>query len=291
MKRLTMALSGLCAAAVLLGCNSPPTEDTVTVRGKVLQNGQPVSGPTKEQITPTPEKPPEYPPEYFAVRFTKLGGEREISYGETIVLQGGVFEHNVPLGKYRVEVLKQKGGGPGGMAMGGMSAEPGAGAAGGGGQPLVTQEVEITQDGQEITLQIGGGGDQGKQGKKPAPTPGVRSSAALLPAAWPPVFVCPAEGPLEKTAAQRADPTDRSVLARRFWRWGHFAVGHWASRQGTRRPFELGRHEPGGRLQLVHPRAAEAGSDPTSNNDDASGRLPAHPGGVQKRGQVRRRAG
>ncbi len=59
----------------------------------------------------------------------------------------------------------------------------------------------------------------------------------------------------------------------------HSAVGNWAPCQGARRSFQLGQLDPGGRLQLLHHRAADAGSDPTPNNDDASGRLSGHPGG------------
>ncbi len=164
MRTVQWQLGLLVLALVLWGCGGPPVEDTVTVKGKVTQGGQPVPGPTKEQITPTPEAPPELPAEYFAVTFTKLGeGDQQLAYGEAIVLQGGVFEHQVPPGRYRLEVHKRRGG-PGGAAMGGIGEGGGTptGSEGQEGAPLVTQEVEITQEGQEITLEIpaGGGGQK-----------------------------------------------------------------------------------------------------------------------------------
>ncbi len=148
-----VVLAGLVLGT--LGCGGAKVEDTVLVKFKVTQNGQPVSGPASDPFEAM-DGPPQAPQgELFMLTFAKVDGDQQIGYGQKVVLQGGVVEHRLPLGKFQVQVTKQKSM----EAMGGEPTEAAGGeGAAGGGQPLATKEIEVTQDGQEFTIDISGGG-------------------------------------------------------------------------------------------------------------------------------------
>ena len=144
---------GVLVGSVLMllatGCGGGPGEDAVSVKFKVTENGQPVSGPASNPLDSPEVAPENLKGEVYVLAVTKGEGNNRIGYGQQVVLQGGVVEFLLPLGKYEVTVTRQSLAslaGTGGGTPDEKSAEP---------QVLATKTIEVTADGQEIAVEIG----------------------------------------------------------------------------------------------------------------------------------------
>ncbi len=91
MRRAIGLVSVVLASAVLLGCGGPKVEDTVSIKGKLVNGGQPVSKEGEMSLF---------------INFYLIGDDGKVKevYAQAPVNEDGTFETELTPGKYKVEI-------------------------------------------------------------------------------------------------------------------------------------------------------------------------------------------